>query len=249
MIPISLLIRVSSMILLLSSLSHSVMVRTLGSIPMPSLLLRIQSLLVQCLLTPLLWEPLLKPILLGFQILAPLTMLLVLLRIFIRHFDGPDQIFIGNSQGLHIKGSSCSFFKSPLNSKFSFVLKNLLHVPSITKNLLSVSQFARDNSVYFEFHPYTFVVKSQATHGPLIQGTIGANGLHSFTHVNLHPSSALLSSSSSISPSSLSNKSLTSSPFVHTINSDSSIVPSTSSIWHTRLGHPNSYVLKLILNH
>ena len=31
-------------------------------------------------------------------------------------------------------------------------LNNFLHVPSITKNLLSASQFAKDNSVFVEFH-------------------------------------------------------------------------------------------------
>jgi len=32
-----------------------------------------------------------------------------------------------------------------------FILRNLFHVPHITKNLLSVSQFAKDDNVYFEF--------------------------------------------------------------------------------------------------
>lgn len=44
------------------------------------------------------------------------------------------------------------------NSKL-LQLTNVLCVPSIRKNLLSVSQFAKDNSVFFEFHPSYCVIK------------------------------------------------------------------------------------------
>ena len=68
-------------------------------------------------------------------------------------FEGPDQITIGNGQGLNINALGVSSFHSPFNSKIPLTFKNLLFVPSITKNLLSVSQFCKDNSVFFEFHP------------------------------------------------------------------------------------------------
>jgi hypothetical protein len=32
-------------------------------------------------------------------------------------------------------------------------LTNILHVPEISKNLLSVHKLARDNNIFFEFHP------------------------------------------------------------------------------------------------
>lgn len=38
-------------------------------------------------------------------------------------------------------------------------LKNALHVPRIQKNLMSVSQFAQENDVFFELHPFHFLVK------------------------------------------------------------------------------------------
>lgn len=33
-----------------------------------------------------------------------------------------------------------------------FNLDSLMHVPNITKNLISVSKFAHDNNVFFEFY-------------------------------------------------------------------------------------------------
>jgi len=54
----------------------------------------------------------------------------------------------------------------------SFSLHDLLHVPNITKNLLSVSKFARDNNVFFEFHPHSCYIKHQVTKQILLQGTL-----------------------------------------------------------------------------
>ncbi|KAG8490495.1 hypothetical protein CXB51_013610 [Gossypium anomalum] len=51
-------------------------------------------------------------------------------------------------------------------------LSDVLCVPRIHKNLMSVSQFARDNNVYFEFHPTYFVVKDIVTWETLLKGHI-----------------------------------------------------------------------------
>jgi histone deacetylase 1/2 len=56
----------------------------------------------------------------------------------------------------------------------------MLLVPDISKNLLSVSKFAKDNNVIFEFHPYYCYVKSQDSRQILLQGTVGADGLYQF---------------------------------------------------------------------
>ena len=90
----------------------------------------------------------------------------------LEHYDNSDQIFVGNGQGLKMVGVGTSNFNSPLLPNFQLTLKNLLHVPSITKNLLNVSQFARDNHVYFEFHPNFCVVKLQGTHEVLLRGKL-----------------------------------------------------------------------------
>nr|KYP43735.1 hypothetical protein KK1_034815 [Cajanus cajan] len=117
----------------------------------------------------------------------------------LEHFDGPYQIFIGNGQGLQINGFGSSSFLSPINSQFSFQLNNLLHVPFITKNLLSVSKFAKDNCIFFEFHADHCFVKSQETNEVLLQGIVGVDGLYSFPNLKLQSPSMLVSSSAETS--------------------------------------------------
>jgi len=56
-------------------------------------------------------------------------------------------------------------------------LNQLLHVSSITKYLTSVSKFAKDNQVYFEFYSHFCVVKSQISNEILLQGPVGLDGL------------------------------------------------------------------------
>jgi len=164
------------------------------------------------------------------------------------HFDGPDQIFISRGEGLSISNIGSSSFISPNDVGITLELHKLLHVPSILKNLLSVSQFAKDNSVFFEFHLHVCLVKSQETSNVLLKGVVGTDGLYSFHNLKLQESPSLLMSavSSVASPS----------PAL-TINNNSSTVMSDSissslsiaNLWHARLGHPNDHVMKLVLTH
>ncbi|PNY03039.1 hypothetical protein L195_g026362, partial [Trifolium pratense] len=102
-------------------------------------------------------------------------------------FDGADQVYIGNGQGLPIHSTGSSVFPSPLYPNISLSLNNLLHVPIITKNLIIVSQFAKDNSVYFEFHADQCVVKSPATNEVLLKGNVGSDGLYQFPSLTIQP--------------------------------------------------------------
>ena len=82
-------------------------------------------------------------------------------------YTGPDQLYVGNGQGLHISSTGSSSFHS---NSAHFKLNNILHVPSITKNLLFIHKFTRDNNVYVEFHPNFCVVKDIQTRQPLMRG-------------------------------------------------------------------------------
>jgi GAG-pre-integrase domain len=81
---------------------------------------------------------------------------------------------MGNGSGLSIFniGSCCIGTTSkPL------YLHNLLHVPDITKNLLSISQLTKDNAVIIEFTHSSCFVKDRLTHQTLLHGTM-VNGLY-----------------------------------------------------------------------
>jgi len=49
-------------------------------------------------------------------------------------------------------------------------LKNVLHVPHATKNLVSVHRLASDNRAFLEFHPNFFLIKDKDTKKVLLEG-------------------------------------------------------------------------------
>lgn len=108
--------------------------------------------------------------------------------------SGTDQVMFGNGQGLFITLIGKTTFPSAHKPYVTLTLNNLLLVPKITKNLTSVSQFSRDNIVYFEFHPDFCLVKSQTTSEVSLQGSLGKDELYSFGNFKAP------SYSSSISP-------------------------------------------------
>ena len=59
-------------------------------------------------------------------------------------YTGNYQILMGNGASLRISHTGSSSFRGSQSYKV-FTLSNLLHVPSITKNFISISQFAKEN--------------------------------------------------------------------------------------------------------
>jgi hypothetical protein len=78
------------------------------------------------------------------------------LKIRVDECHGIDQIKVRNGQGLDILHTCLAQLSTPHRT---FSLPNLLHVPHIEKNLISVYQFTHDNKVFIEFHPSFFCVK------------------------------------------------------------------------------------------
>ncbi|KAK9144324.1 hypothetical protein Sjap_004227 [Stephania japonica] len=133
-------------------------------------------------------------------------------------YGGNASLMVGNGTYLPITNTGSAFIPST-GSKLSF--HNTLCVPSIRKNLLSVSQLTRDNNVLIEFRRNTCLVKDIPTNEVLLHGSLH-NGLYRLVGPPVHspgtPSAFLAS-----------NKGL-------------------SSLWHSRLGHPAHRVLCQILN-
>ena len=78
-------------------------------------------------------------------------------------FKGSDQLIIGNGQGLIIThiGDACFNYKS-FNSAYQhalIALKDILLVPSISKNLISISKLTIDNNFSIEFDGIVCYVK------------------------------------------------------------------------------------------
>lgn len=99
---------------------------------------------------------------------------------------GDNKVFVGNDAGLDVLNIDSSFFKSSSTSpsKPIFQLDNMLRVPNITKNLISVSQFFKDNNVYFEFHPFTYFVKEP--NGQILLRCKLKDGLYNFILEKAH---------------------------------------------------------------
>ena len=77
-----------------------------------------------------------------------------------QHFAGSETVKMGNGKGLCISHIGSASLSAGTHST-SLHLNDLLLVPDITKNLLSVSKFSRDNNVFFIFYPHSCYVVHQ----------------------------------------------------------------------------------------
>jgi hypothetical protein len=81
---------------------------------------------------------------------------------------------MGNDSGLKIHNFGSTTIHT---TEKPLLLSNILHVPEITNNLLSISQLTRDNDIIVEFTLSSCFVKDRATHKILLHGTL-LNGLY-----------------------------------------------------------------------
>ncbi|XP_010252418.1 PREDICTED: uncharacterized protein LOC104593993 [Nelumbo nucifera] len=84
-------------------------------------------------------------------------------------YHGTYHILVGNGTGLDTSHIGSSVLNTDSGS---IVLNNILRVTNISKNLLSVNQFCKDNNATFIFDATGFSVKDKATRKILIQGPI-----------------------------------------------------------------------------
>lgn len=108
-------------------------------------------------------------------------------------YTGHDDIMIGDGSNLPITHTGSTSLKTPQNN---FTLTNVLCVPSMKKNLISISQFCHSNNVSIEFLPSSFFVKELSTGTTLLQGR-SKDGIYEW------PTSSPLFAFSTIKPTSI----------------------------------------------
>jgi len=135
-------------------------------------------------------------------------------------YNGNDNVQLGNGSGMKISDVGSAFLSSPHSSQ-TFTLHNLLHVSSINKHLISVSQFAWDNGVFFEFYPNHCFVKHQVTKEIILQGKI-CDGLYVFP--NLHHVVSCATNTCSLNN-----------------------IVNHYDLWHKRLGHASSQIVHHVM--
>ena len=126
-------------------------------------------------------------------------------------YEGPDDIVLGNGSGLHISHSGHATLDS-------FSLSNILCVPSMHHNLISVSQLCSSNNITIEFFPSFFLVKDRLTGAPLLRGE-SKNNVYEWPNTR--------ESAGMIKRACVGQK----------------LSPET---WHNRLGHPSSKVFQFL---
>lgn len=75
-------------------------------------------------------------------------------------YTSPGKVFFGNGNALP---DACLGQLSLFMRSHPFYLCSLLYVPGITKNLLYVSKFTKDNQVLVEFYPTLCQVRDMKT--------------------------------------------------------------------------------------
>ncbi|KAH0780739.1 hypothetical protein KY290_000337 [Solanum tuberosum] len=135
-------------------------------------------------------------------------------------YDG-DDVMIGDGKSLsvtHSGSTTLNTFARPLH------LSNVLCVPQIKKNLISVYQLCNQNNVSVKFSPSSFVVKDCRTGALLVAGE-PRDGVYEWP----------IKSKSVSTPTSS--------------HSAYSVHLSSVSTWHYRLGHPSSPILRQIFRY
>jgi len=136
-------------------------------------------------------------------------------------FEGTDVVGVGNGAGLHIQNSGSSNIHPYTSNHQPLFLKDILHCPKASANLLSINKFCIDNNCWFALTGSHFFVKDNHTGQVLLKGP-SENGLYP---IPLHPKHL--------------NKWKGLAAYVG--------VKTNDLVWHQRLGHPSSSVIQHLL--
>ena len=100
---------------------------------------------------------------------------------------------MGNGKKLSISNVGLSQLYTLTNSISIISVPNVLYVPNMKKNLISVSQLARDHNVIAEFHSDSCLIKDMDLELVLLQGIL-KDGLYQLASAFAHAVSKAVSS-------------------------------------------------------
>lgn len=140
-------------------------------------------------------------------------------------YNGEENIVVGNGTSLPISHTGSG--TRPYSPSSSFKLSNLLCVPHIFTNLLSVHQLYIDNNCTILFDSDKFVIQDKLTGNTLFQGP-SVNGLYPLT-----PCFTKAHSSVSLKGSTTAHVG----------------IKSSATLWHNWLGHPHLQTLNSVFRH
>uniref|UniRef100_A0A803PEH4 Integrase catalytic domain-containing protein n=1 Tax=Cannabis sativa TaxID=3483 RepID=A0A803PEH4_CANSA len=152
-------------------------------------------------------------------------------------YNGKESVVVGNGSKLRI--THIGNGKLNIESGNYLLLKDMLLVPKIAKNLVSVSKLATDNNVLIEFYSNFCLVKDKVTKKVLLHGVLKDElyQLDSPFTKSSHPyQQSNFLSAFTISVDSNVNQSQT-----------DSLLISQMDVGHRRLGHPSIKVLNHVL--
>lgn len=86
-------------------------------------------------------------------------------------YKGPKKVIIGSGESLPINHVGKSLFPTLVPKKF-LLLNDMLHVPSIIKNLMSISSLIDNNDVVVEFNGNSCCVKDKRMRKVLLRREI-----------------------------------------------------------------------------
>lgn len=128
-------------------------------------------------------------------------------------YNGNDRVIVGNGKSLSITHIGNRLVTPNIH------LNDVLVVPNLTRNLLSISRLTRDFSINVVFSDNSFIVQNR------VDGTILATGRRDgglYLLQNVH--------------------------FALLVDFNNKIQRGSFKLWHERLGHVNSHII-LLLNH
>lgn len=150
-------------------------------------------------------------------------------------YAGNGQVYVGDGNSLPIKSTGDGILPTP---SCPLLLKNILHVPGIKENLLSIAKMTRDNNCVFLLFPWGYAIKDLRTRRTIMEGPVRDN----LYPISVGQVQALFRRSNAQRKAS--NKE------VQTSNKEVAAVCSQASsqtLWHRRLGHPSLQVMSKLV--